>query len=324
MIRFVVDQRGSGDFSTVQAAIDAVPEGEKAEIFVKCGVYRERVVIHRDGLRLMGEAEETTVITYSACARDTGPDGREKGTFLSFSVLTAAQDVQMENLTVRNDAGDGSVAGQAVALYAAGDRGVFRRCRFIACQDTLFCGPVMEKVLAEIAPRKAGRVPCVPSVGDCPDTYARQYFEDCFIQGDIDFIFGSYRCWFEGCTLRMNPRGGWYTAANTPQDQPFGFVFRRCRLTGDCRDGAAYLGRPWRKGAAVVFWDCEMDDCVSPQGFADWDGERVVTERLGEGATRGARSDPTRRHPREKIWSNTEGEQLTPALVLNGWNPQTP
>ena len=315
----VVARDGSGDYTSIQAAIDAAPAGE--EIRVKPGEYRERVVIDKPGLRLVGESQEGVVIADSRCAKDKGPDGLEKGTFLSFTLITLAPDVVVENLTVRNDAGDGSVAGQAVAVYAAGDRGVWRNCRMIACQDTLFCGPVMRKVLDDVG-RADCEAECVPSVSDSPMTHSRQYFENCFIRGDVDYIFGPYRCWFEGCTLYMNARGGWYTAANTPEGQPFGMVFHRCRLTGECVPGTGYLGRPWRRFARTLFLECEMDACVSWYGFMDWDEFRVVTDRLGEWRTTGARADQSVRHPMQKRMTDAEARLVTRSAVLSGWDPQ--
>jgi pectinesterase len=180
----------------------------------------------------------------------------------------------------------------------------------IAHQDTLFCGPLMPKVVDFIAPRQ-GRAECVPSVGDSPLTHSRQYFENCWIQGDVDFIFGPYRCWFERCTLFMNERGGFYTAANTNPAQPFGFVFSRCLLTGACEPGQGYLGRPWRKGCATVFLECEMDEHVAPEGFIDWDEERVVTARCGEWRTSGARADQSPRHPSQKRLTDEEAAKVT-------------
>ena len=162
-MKYIVATDGSGDFTSLQAAVDAAAPGD--EILVKPGVYRERVVVHRDGLRITGE--DGAVLTGSGCAKDQYPDGTEKGTFLSATLLVLGDDVTVENLTVRNDAGDGRVVGQAVAVYAAGDRGVWRGCRFIAHQDTLFCGPVQPSVLEEIAPRTLEGVECVPA-GDCP------------------------------------------------------------------------------------------------------------------------------------------------------------
>ena len=321
---FVVTKDGTGDFTGVQAAIDALPDdGSQAVIRIRPGEYRERVIVYRDRVRIVGEDAQNTAVVFSACARDTYPDGTEKGTFSSFSMIVTGNGVTVENLTVRNDAGDGRVAGQAVAVYAAGDRGVWRNCRLIAHQDTLFCGPVMSSVMEEMS-KYPCHAQCVPQVNEPSETRGRQYFENCFIQGDVDFIFGSYRCWFERCTLHMNARGGWYTAANTPENQPYGFVFHRCALTGDCAPGAAYLGRPWRKFARTLFLECRMDTAVSPAGFADWDEIRVVTERCGEYGTRGARADQSARHPAQKRLTEAEARAVTPFAVLggeDGWRP---
>ena len=305
----------------LQSAIDAARDGDT--LILRPGTYRERVVVHRNSLRII--AEDGAVLTGSGCAKDLGPDGKEKGTFLSATLLVLGRDVTVENLTVRNDAGDGRDVGQAVAVYAAGDRGVWRGCRFIAHQDTLFCGPVMAKVLSDIAPRGCDGVECVDSVGDCPPTHSRQYFEGCFIQGDVDFIFGPYRCWFERCTLHMNARGGWYTAANTPEAQPWGLVFRRCCLTGECPEGAGKLGRPWRAFARTLFLGCDMDAHVSPAGFEDWqnwDGVREITERCGEWGTTGARADLSARHPGAARLTDEEAAGITPEVVLEGWMPK--
>ena len=197
--------------------------------------------------------------------------------------MTTGRDIQVENLTVRNDAGDGRQVGQAVAVYAAGDQGRWIGCRFIAHQDTLYCGH--------------------PS-------HSRQFFDHCYIEGDVDFIFGSYRCWFEQCTLFMGARGGWYTAANTNAAQESGFVFHRCSLTGCCPEGKGYLGRPWRAGAATVFLACDMDEHVAPEGFTDWDETRMVTGRLGEWKTTGFRADQSPRHPSQKRLTDQEAGEI--------------
>lgn len=321
---YIVAQDGSGDFSTIQAAIDYMPASNPDKrLLVKNGVYKERVVINKDGIHLIGEDIEHTVITFSACARDLDENGQEKGTFLSFTMITAGNNIVIENITIRNDAGDGRIAGQAVAVYAAGDRGIWRNCRLIACQDTLFCGPLMPKVEKEIAPR-LGIAECVESVGDCPLTSGRHYFDHCFIRGDVDFIFGPYRCWFEHCTLYMNARGGFYTSANTPYDQPYGFVFNHCFLTGECEKGKAYLGRPWRKYARTAFLNCEMDECVSPQGFQDWDEERKVTERYAEFQSKVNDSLLSLRHPGQKMMKPEEANVYTITNVIGGmdrWRP---
>ncbi len=320
---YTVSKDGRGDFDTIQAVIDAIPEDhpETDEIRILEGVYEERPVINRDRLRLIGVGNaERIIITGIASATDLLPDGTEKTTFLSATVLVTGADVTMENLTIRNDAGDGRKVGQAVALYTAGDRGIYRKCRLIAAQDTLFCGPMMPKVEQDILPR-ISRAESVPAVNEPLHTEGREYFEDCFILGNVDFIFGSYRCWFERCTLFMDARGGWYTACNTPGDQPYGFVFHDCLLTGECNPGAAKLGRPWRKYCRTLFLSCEMDEHVDPHGFEDWDETRVVTDRTGEWQTRGVRADQSTRHPAQKRLSDEEAALIVLGTVLNGWVP---
>ena len=322
---YIIAKDGSGDFTSIQQAIDAIPGGGRTPtiLLLRMDEYQERVVVDKDNVRIVGEARDRTVITAKGCAKDLDENGNERGTFLSATFMVTGHNVEVENLTIRNDAGDGRDVGQAVAVYAAGDRGVWRNVRMIAHQDTLFCGPLMQKVINFIAPRQ-GRAETVETVGDSPVTHSRQYFEDCYIQGDVDFIFGPYRCWFERCTLFMNARGGLYTAANTAEGQPYGLVFHRCFLTGECEEGQAFLGRPWRKFARTVFLDCEMDEHVAPLGFNDWDAVKLVTERYAEYGTKGVRADQTTRHPRQKRMTYEEAVCYTIPEVIggpDGWRP---
>ena len=320
----IVSKDGKGDFTSIQAAIDALPPAG-GQILIRPGEYREKTVVHRDHAHLIGEDREGTRIVWNGCAKDRYPDGSEKGTFLSSTLMITGRDVTVENLTVINDAGDGRIVGQAVAVYAAGDRGIFRSCSLLAHQDTLFCGPIrLPNVKADIGER-AGSAEQALRVEDGPLTHSRQYYENCLIRGDVDFIFGPYRCWFEGCTLFMNARGGWYTAANTNENQPFGFVFHRCRLTGDCAPGAGFLGRPWRRFARALFLACEMDERVAPEGFCDWDAERIITGRCGEWRTAGLRADQSTRHPAQKRLTDDEAKEITLSRVLggaDGWRPE--
>ncbi len=312
---------GSGDFSTIQAAVDAAPEQGSETVIIQIGIgrYHEKLHITKDNLILMGEDAERVVLYNSDYAKQTYPDGAEKGTFLSYTVIITGNNVELRSMTIRNDAGPGTVVGQAVAVYAAGDRVIFRNVKMLANQDTLFCGPTMKKVcdnaLPYILPNQS------ESVGDAGYTKCRQYFEDCLIQGDIDFIFGPYTCWFERCQLICNNRdeavNGYCTAANTPEDQPYGFVFNRCHLKGDgCKDSTVYLGRPWRAYARTVFLNCEMDACVKPVGWEDWD--KPVTFRYGEFNTTGSRADTKDRHPNATLLSPEEAQGYTVKSVLGG------
>lgn len=324
---YIIARDGTGDFTSLQAAVDAIPAGNRAPaiLILRMDEYHEKVIVNKDNIRIIGEARDRTVLTNSGCAKDLDDEGNEKGTFLSYTLLVTGSNVEVQNLTIRNDAGDGRIVGQAVAVYAAGDRGVWRNVRMMAHQDTLFCGPTMPRVRKDALPRLVPEG--VASVGDCPPAFGRQYFEDCFIQGDVDFIFGPYRCWFERCTLFANERGGFYTAANTPEASPYGFVFHQCRLTGACAPGQAFLGRPWRAFARTVFLNCEMDACVHPQGFCDWDENRPVTGCCGEYCTVGERADQSTRHPAQKRLSPEEAHMLTIPQVLSawdGWRPDRP
>ena len=322
----VVAKDGSGQFTTIQQAVNAAPvvQGEQTVIMVRNGVYDEKVVVNKPNLRIIGESRENTIITHSDYAKMLFEDGTEQGTFCTYTLLVCADNVTVENLTVRNDAGPGKVVGQAVAVYASGDRGVFRSCDIIAHQDTLFCGPVSEKTARVSAPYDIGRT---DSPGDCGDLRRRVYFEDCFIRGEIDFIFGSYRCWFERCTLFCNDRGakinGYYTAANTSWEQPFGFVFNECLLDGDAADGTVFLGRPWRGGAYTMFINCTMKACVHSSGWQDW-GDKPVTRRCGEYGSRGPGADLSARHRGSALLSKAEAEKITLDAVIggaDGWDP---
>lgn len=323
---YTVSANGNGDFSTLQGAVDALPAGNRAPtiILVRMEELHEKVIVNKDNLRIIGEARDRTIITNSGCAKDLDENGKEKGTFLSYTMLITGNNVEIENITIRNDAGDGHTVGQAVAVYAAGDRGVFKNVKLIAHQDTLYCGPVNEKVRLDAQPHEITATTRVENLGNSPETYGRQYFEDCYIQGDVDFIFGSYRCWFERCTLSVGDRGGIYTAANTPESSPYGFVFHKCVLTGSCAEGGGSLGRPWRAFARTVFLDCEMDEHVNPEGFSDWVGGSPVSELYAEYQTRGARADQSTRHPKQKRMTDCEAALLTLPEVLGGWDGWNP
>ena len=310
---YIVSQDGTCDFTSLQAAVDAIPEEagpEDRTIWIRNGVYQERVIVHRSHLRILGESAEGVVLTGSAFALQIHPDGTERTTFRTATLMTTGRDIQVENLTVRNDAGDGRQVGQAVAVYAAGDQGRWIGCRFIAHQDTLYCGPLRIPDVVADAGNRCGKAEMVPLVQDGHPSHSRQFFDHCYIEGDVDFIFGSYRCWFEQCTLFMGARGGWYTAANTNAAQESGFVFHRCSLTGCCPEGKGYLGRPWRAGAATVFLACDMDEHVAPEGFTDWDETRMVTGRLGEWKTTGFRADQSPRHPSQKRLTDQEAGEI--------------
>lgn len=237
---FVVAHDGSGNFTSIQKAIDACKAfpDTRLSIFVKNGTYKEKLLVPscNSFLSIVGENVEKTIITYDDYF-DKIKRGRNS-TFYTYTILVEANDFRLENMTVENTAG---TVGQAVALHVEGDRCVFSNCRFLGNQDTVYA---------------AGR-------------FSRMLFTNCYIEGTTDFIFGEATALFEKCTIHC--KGDSYiTAASTPEGKPFGFVFLNCKLTAATGVKKVYLGRPWRIYARVAFLNCEMGGFICPEGWHNW------------------------------------------------------
>lgn len=290
----VVSPDGSAAFTTVQDAINKAPQtttaGKPWTILVKPGTYKELVHIQREKrfVRLIGEDPLTTVITYNLYAAMKGPDGKDIGTFRTPSVLIDADDFTVENLTLENSAGP---VGQALAVRVDGDRVAFRNCRFLGHQDTILLNR------------------------------GRQYFEGCTIIGTVDFIFGGATAWFERCTLNCL-RDGYITAASTPAEVPFGFVFSNCTITAASPGIKVYLGRPWRPFASTTFINTRMDDCIRPEGWHNWGNpDREKTARYSEINTTGPGANPAKRVPWALKTEGVKAEDISLEKVLSAWTP---
>jgi pectinesterase len=264
----IVSKDGSGDFNNLQDAIDSIPENnsEKVTIFIKEGIYKQKVFIDKPFIELIGENAEKTILTFDDSAWKLFPDGKKMGTFNSFSIFIGGDNFSAENITFENSAGTGSEVGQAVAVYADADKARFKNCRFLGCQDTLFTGPLPLKPIE-------GSTFGGPGEGK-PRRNLRQYYEKCFIKGDIDFIFGSATAVFNECEIFSNNRNqqvnGFITAASTPENKSSGYVFINCRLTSDAAPGSVFLGRPWRDHGKVAFINCFMGEHIKPEGWDNW------------------------------------------------------
>ncbi len=293
----VVAADGSGQFKTVQEAINAAPQTTSPAnpwiILVKPGIYKEVVYVQREKrfVHLVGENTEKTVITYDLNANIVGHDGKPIGTFRTPTVLIDADDFTVENITFENSAGP---VGQALAVRIDGDRIVFRNCRFLGWQDTILTNR------------------------------GRHYFENCYITGHVDFIFGGATVWFEKCHIHCL-RDGYITATSTPDTQPFGYVFSNCKITGE-PGVKTYLGRPWRDFAAVIWLNTEMSDVVRPQGWHNWDKpNREKTTRYAEFNSTGSGAKPGERVQWSRQLTESEAKTITLEKVLAGsdsWNPK--
>lgn len=241
---FVVAQDGSGDYVTVQDAIDAVPDFRKqpTKIFIRNGFYHEKIVIPetKQDLTLVGEDKYKTIISYNNFASKKVKSGGELGTSGSASIYISPNRFTAENITFENAAGH---IGQAVAAIVRSDEAQFVNCRFLGFQDTLYT-------------HKPG---------------SKQYYQNCYIEGTVDFIFGASTAYFEECDIFCK-NNGYITAASTPEDQPYGYVFYKCKISGESKD-SFYLGRPWRPFAHVAFIECDIDDIIKPERWHNWGRE---------------------------------------------------
>ncbi|HTR40437.1 MAG TPA: pectinesterase family protein [Pseudomonadales bacterium] len=285
---------GSGQFKSVQAAIMSVPSGSATDpviIHIKPGVYHELVYVQREKayFRLIGDNPTNTILTFGLYASMTNLDGKPLGTFKTPSATIDADNFTAENITFANSAGP---VGQALAIRVDGDRAAFRNCRFLGWQDTILINR------------------------------GRQYFDNCYIEGHVDFIFGAATAWFEKCHIHCS-RNGYITAASTPFDVPYGYVFSHCTIDGE-PDVQTYLGRPWRLYASVTYLNCDMSDVVLPVGWFDWGKPQAhKTARYAEFDSAGPGADPTNRVDWSSQLTPAEAKKITVDKVLgaDGWVP---
>ncbi|MDQ8184348.1 pectate lyase [Pelagicoccus sp. SDUM812002] len=275
----------TGDWSSVEKAIYKAPQAPDGSarwiIRVKHGEYRERAYVQRErgNIRLVGDAAETTVLVEGIHANMIGPDGKKLGTFRTPTLQVDGEGFEVHSMTIANDAGP---VGQALALRVDGDRVVFRDCVFKGWQDTIFVNR------------------------------GRQYFENCYIEGHVDFIFGGAVSVFDKCHIHCL-KNGYITAASTPALQEYGMVFLDCRITGE-PGVQAYLGRPWRAHAQTTFVRTGMSEVVRPEGWHNWTGpEREETARYAEFGSYGPGGDMANRVP----WARTLSEKEAAALDVN-------
>jgi len=260
---FTVAKDGTGDYKFIQDAIDAMRVFPLAPItlYIKNGVYNEKIELpaNNTDVTFIGESVEKTVITFNDYS------GRGKtNTFTSYTAKISGNRFVAENITFVNSAGP---VGQALALYVDADKAVFKNCRFIGNQDTIYAS------------------------GES----SRQYFLDCYIEGTTDFIFGPSTTVFQRCTIKAKSNS-YITAANTTEGKKFGFVFLDCKIVADSAVNKLYLGRPWRSFSKTVFIRCEMPKQIAPEGWDNWGNpENEKTVFYAEHKNTGERADSSQR-----------------------------
>lgn len=290
----IVAADGSGDFTTVQEAVNSVPDFRKkarTTILVKSGTYKEKIVIPPTKINLSLIGEEGTVITWDDYAQKLNRFGDEKTTSGSSTVYIYPPDFYAEGITFENAAGP---VGQAVACFVAGDRATFRNCRFLGNQDTLY-------------------------------TYgspSRQYYEDCYIEGTVDFIFGKSTAVFNRCTIHSRANG-YVTAPATEQGASHGYVFYDCRLTAEPGVDRVYLSRPWRPYAQAVYIRCHMGGHILPAGWDNWGREsNEQTVNYAEWGSTGPGANADARVAYSRQLTDLAGYDMASVLAgSDNWHP---
>ena len=285
----VVAADGTGDTRSVQAAIDKVKENntKRVVIRIKPGVYTEQVRIpaSKPFISLIGESADETRITFNLSNKAAG------STSASYSVYIGGHDFYAENLTFENSFGTGS---QAVAVLVEADRAVFKNARFLGWQDTLYA--------------KNGR----------------QYYENCYIEGHVDFIFGQAAAVFDNC--RIHSKGDGYITApmRFAADEPSGFVFLKSTLTSENTSKGIYLGRPWRDYGRTVFINTKMDAAIRPEGWHHWEPQREKTAYFAEYGSTGKGANAEARVAWARKLSDADVKQFSVEYFLggrDGWDP---
>lgn len=270
-----VARDGSGDYRTIQEAINAIRAYSPVPITVRIrnGVYHEKVVVPSwvTGVTFIGESRENTIIThddfsgkFNAKGADTLMNKTKFSTFTSYTMWVQGNDITIQNLTIRNTAGR---VGQAVALHVDGDRFVLKDCNLLGNQDTLLTA----------------------------NDSSRQYYTNCLIEGTTDFIFGPATALFQQCTIK-SLSNSYITAASTTKGKKYGYVFLNCKLVANNEAQKVFLGRPWRAYAQTVFINCEMGKHIRPEGWDNWrnpENEKTAFyaeyKSFGEGASASSR-----------------------------------
>jgi pectinesterase len=294
-----VAKDGGAQFATVQAALDAIPAGGTVRHVVQIapGRYEERVTIPKNKpfVTLRGADPNTTIITYKLGANAPDETGQPIGTSKTGTVYILAHDCAAEGLAFENSFGEGA---QAVAMFARADRLVFRNCRFLGWQDTLYADG------------------------------GRQYYKDCLIEGHCDFIFGNAAAFFQDCTVRCLSANYITAHSRTAANQTTGYVFQDCKIVTVDPGQGVYLGRPWRPYARVVYLNCWMDAGVRGEGWHNWrDPSREATVFYAEYRSQGPGANPSARVSWSRQLTDEQAKAFSAENFLkgtDGWSPQGP
>jgi pectinesterase len=301
---------GTTEFPTIQMAMDhhpfagVSPDGKPGRVFIEIapGTYHERVIVTQNHTNItllgIGKSPADVVITNSLNAKQAG------GTFFTETVEVNGDGFEADNITFENTAGN---TGQAVAAAVRADRSIFKHCRFLGHQDTLFAD------------------------------YGRQYYFDSYIEGGVDFIFGNATAVFDRSEIHANAPGYLTAQSRTSPDQTTGYVILNSRVTSgiehvpgadatEASKEVTSLGRPWRPYSRVVYINTELSADVTPQGWSAW-GKTPGTPQAfyAEFNSTGPGANPSARISWSHQLTAQQARQFQPKVFLAGkdhWNPE--
>lgn len=275
----VVAPDGTGDCATLGKALKKLKGDSElpVRIYMKNGTYHEKNLVMStvNNLTIEGESRDGVILTNGDWAQKDN-----MGTSGSYTLRVDGNNVNIKHMTIENSAGR---VGQAVALHTTGDRIHVSDCNLLGNQDTLYA---------------SGRG-------------SRDCFDNCYIEGTTDFIFGAATALFRNCHIH-GKANSYLTAASTPQDSATGYVFHKCKVTAAPEVSKLHLGRPWRPYASTYFIDCELPKAIVAEGWHNWGKEENQhTARYGEYGNHGEGADTSRRVAWRKTLTADDALRLT-------------
>ena len=292
---YVISKEANAKYHSIQAVLNVIPSGNEklVRVYIKKGIYNEVLVVDasKNNITLIGEDATNTIINFNNHAGVKAANGDTLNTWTCATAFVYGNDFQAQNLTFSNQAG--FTAGQAVALRVEGNRASFFNCKMIGFQDVLFLS----------------------------GNGVKHYFENCYIEGTTDFIFGAATAIFKNCQIHSK-KNSHVTAASTNSIIPFGFVFMNCKLTADSALNKVSLGRPWSPTASVTYLNCWLDKHILSEGWNNWKNPaNELTARFSEYNSSGPGANASARVVWSKQLTEAQAANFTLQKIFGTWNP---
>lgn len=274
MNKIIVDKNTK--INTISKGLQLLKENEDNEIFINSGIYFEKIKIKNSSHKLLIKGTKDTIISYNDHALKIHQDGKEFNTFRTYTMMILGDNITLEDLTIINSSGTGNIYGQAVALSVIGNNIKINNCILKAYQDTLFLGPLPKDLIE----RYQNFLPSDELI--FPKKHKVE-INNTYIEGDVDFVFGSAEAYFNNCTFKSLSRSGFVFAPSTDVFDEIGFVVSNSKFIADNDSPNHFLARPWRDYGYLKLINCEMSNHIYDEGFDKWnDTNRDKTCRFIE------------------------------------------